>query len=592
MGWEGLAILGVTAAAVVVVATTRIGPDLGLMAAVVSLLALGALEPAQALSGFANEVTITIAALFVVAGGIRETGLIGLLADLMLGRPRSILATQLRIMAPVALASGFVNNTPLVSVLLPAIDEWARKFGISASRLLIPLSYASILGGMCTLIGTSTNLLVNGLLGSQRSELRLGMFDPAWVGVPCALAGIAYLLLVGRRLLPDRQSVLGNLQDAREYSVEMVVSMGSGLAGKTIEAAGLRHLAGLYLMEIDRGEQIIPAVSSEERLQEGDRLVFVGIVDSIVELQKVRGLTPATGQVFKLDAPRSQRTLVEAVVSDSCPLVGASIREGRFRLVYNAAVIAVGRNGTRLRQKIGDIILRPGDMLLMEANPTFVSQQRNSRDFYLVSQIADSGSRRHDKSWLAGGILVGMIFAVSSGLLSLLKASLLAAGLMLVTRCCTKSAARASINLQVLVVVAAALGLGQGLLSSGAAGAIAGYLVDLASNDPTVTLLLLYGLTMLVTELMTNNAAAVLVFPLVMAAADLLGVSPLPLVVAVMVAASASFLTPIGYHTNLMVFGPGGYRFGDYVRIGLPLSLIIWLMTALLAPVVWPFTVG
>ena len=592
MGWEGLAILGATAVAVVVVATTRIGPDLALMAAVVTLLALGALEPAQALAGFASEATITIAALFVVGGGIRETGLIGLLADLMLGRPRSVLATQLRIMAPVALASGFLNNTPLVAVLLPAIDEWSRKFGVSLSRLLIPLSYASILGGMCTLIGTSTNLLVNGLLGSQRRELQLGMFEPAWVGVPCALVGIAYLLLVGRRLLPERLSVLGNLQDAREYSVEMLVSMGSSLSGKTIEEAGLRHLAGLYLMEIDRGEQIIPAVSSEERLQEGDRLVFVGIVDSIVELQKVRGLTPATDQVFKLDAPRSQRTLVEAVVSDSCPLVGASIREGRFRSVYNAAVIAVGRNGARVRQKIGDIVLRPGDTLLMEANPTFVSQQRNSRDFYLVSQVADSSPRRHDKSWLAGVILAGMIVAVSSGLLSLLKGSLLAAGLMLVSRCCTRSAARASINLQVLVVIAAALGLGQGLLASGAAGEIAGYLVDLAGNDPIVALFLLYGLTMLVTELVTNNAAAVLVFPIAMVAADLLGVSPLPLVVAVMVAASASFLTPIGYHTNLMVFGPGGYRFGDYVRIGLPLSLMVWLMTALLAPVVWPFTPG
>ena len=589
MGWEAVSILAATAAALVLVASTRVGPDVALMTALVFLLAVGALEPGQALAGFANEATITIAGLFIVAGGVRETGLIGLFADVILGRPRSIFLAQLRIMTPVALASGFINNTPLVSVLLPAVDEWARKFGISVSKLLIPLSYASILGGMCTLIGTSTNLLVNGMLMERDIGLHLGMFDPAWVGLPCALLGIAYLLIVGRRLLPERQSALGALDDVREYSVEMLVSPGSGLAGKTIEEAGLRHLTGLYLMEIDRGEQVIPAVSSLERLHEGDRLVFVGVVTSIVDLQRVRGLTPATDQVFKLDAPRSTRTLVEAVVSDSCPLIGSSIRDGRFRSVYNAAVIAVGRNGTRLRQKIGDIVLRPGDTLLLEANPTFVNQQRNSRDFYLVSQIADSGPPHHDKAWLAGAILAGLILVVSTGLLSMLKASLVAAGLMLVTRCTTKSGARGSMNLQVLVVIAASLGLGQGLVASGAAETLAGYVVGAAAGSPTVTLLILYGVTMLITELVTNNAAAVLVFPLALAAVELLGVNPMPLVIGIMIAASASFITPIGYHTNLMVFGPGGYRFGDYARIGLPLSILTWLVTAALAPLVWPF---
>ena len=253
-------------------------------------------------------------------------------------------------------------------------------------------------------------------------------------------------------------------------------------------------------------------------------------------------------------------------------------------------MIAVARNGSRLRQKIGDIILRPGDTLLMEANPAFASQQRNSRDFYLVSQIANSGPPRHDKAWLSGAILAGMILVVTTGLLSMLNASLVAAGLMLATRCCSKAAARGSINLQVLVVIAAALGLGQGLMASGAAETLAGYLITAAGGSPLVTLLILYGVTMLVTELVTNNAAAVLVFPLALAAADSLGISPTPLVIAIMIAASASFITPIGYHTNLMVFGPGGYRFGDYARIGLPLSLLTWWVTAMLAPLIWPFT--
>jgi di/tricarboxylate transporter len=317
--------------------------------------------------------------------------------------------------------------------------------------------------------------------------------------------------------------------------------------------------------------------------------VFVGVVESVVDLQKIRGLTPATNQVFKLDAPRAQRVLIEAVVSNTCPLIDKTIREGRFRTVYNAAVIAVARNGERIAMKIGDIVLHPGDTLLLEAHPSFAEHQRNSRDFYLVSAVQDSAPLRHEKAWIAVAVLAGMVGAVAFGWLEMLPAALLAAGFMILARCCSATAARRSIDWSLLIVIAAAFGIGRALEVTGAAQHIAEALLGVAGHNPWVALIVVYGVTMLFTELITNNAAAVLVFPIAMSTANALGVNVMPFVAAIMMAASASFSTPLGYQTNLMVYGPGGYRFTDYLRVGGPLNLLMWITTATLAPLIWPF---
>jgi len=304
---------------------------------------------------------------------------------------------------------------------------------------------------------------------------------------------------------------------------------------------------------------------------------------------RVRGLVPVPDQLDKLSVPRPERSLVEVVVSDSCPVVRRTIRAGRFRTLYDAVVIAVARDGQRLGGKVGDITLRVGDTLLLEARPTFVEQHRGSRDFLLVSELRGSAVPRHDRAWIAGIILGGMVGSAAFGLLSMLEAALVAAGLMLLTRCTTGSDARASIDWSVLVVIGAALGLGRAMDQSGAAPAIAEAWLGLAGDNPWVALAALYVLTNLFTEMITNNAAAVLAFPLAQATAAGLGVSLWPFVFVIMIAASASFATPIGYQTNLMVYGPGGYRFGDYARIGLPLTLLIGTISVLLAPLVWPF---
>jgi di/tricarboxylate transporter len=489
----------------------------------------------------------------------------------------------------VAAVSGFLNNTPVVAMFLPAVIDWARQNRLSVSKLLIPLSYAAILGGTCTLIGTSTNLVVNGLLTTEAGLPSLRMFDITWVGLPAALVGGAYLVLLGRWLLPDRRPVMSDLDDPREYTVEMVVESTSPLAGKTIEAAGLRHLPGMYLVEIERDGEVLPAIGPQHRLRAGDRLVFAGVVESVLDLQRFRGLVPASDQVFKLGVPRPERCFTEAVVSDSCPLVGKSIREGRFRNVYNAAVIAVARNGERVRGKIGDITLRPGDTLLLEADPGFADRQRNSRDFFLVSRLPDSRPLREDRALVAMAILAGMVLTATLGWLSMLQAALLAAGLMLVTRCINGAAARGAVDWTVLITIAASFGLGHALETTGAARFVAERLIALAGGDPWLTLAVVYLVTMVFTELITNNAAAVLVFPIALSTSQALGVSFLPFAIAIMMAASASFSTPIGYQTNLMVYGPGGYRFTDYFKVGIPLNLLLAAVTIALVPRIWLF---
>ena len=589
MTWEGWFSVGVVALVVGLLAATRLAADIVLVAGVTILLLSGVLTPPEALAGLANEGMATVAVLYVVAAALRETGAIGWIVQGVLGRPRNLSGAQLRLMAPVVGLSAFLNNTPVVAMFLPAVVDWARQNRLPVSKLLIPLSYAAILGGTLTLIGTSTNLVVSGLISAHPSLPGLAMFDITWVGLPSVVVGVAYLVFFGRWLLPDRKPVMSDLDDARQYTVEMMVPAGSPLAGKTIEEAGLRHLPGMFLVEIERDGAILPAIGPHQRLRDNDRLVFAGIVDSVVDLQRIRGLVPASDQVFKLAVPRPERCLTEAVVSDSCPLVGKSIREGRFRNVYNAAVIAVARNGERIQRKIGDIVLRPGDTLLLEAEPGFVDRQHNSRDFFLVSRLPDSRPLREDRAFIAVAILIGMVTVATLEWMPMLQAAMLAAGLLLLTRCITGNAARGAVDWEVLIAIAASFGLGHALEKTGAAQFIAASMIQLAQGDPWVTLAVVYLVTMLFTELITNNAAAVLVFPIALATSGSLGVSFMPFAIAIMMAASASFSTPIGYQTNLMVYGPGGYRFTDYFRVGIPLNLLLALVTISLAPLIWPF---
>ncbi|MDH3422950.1 MAG: SLC13 family permease, partial [Gemmatimonadota bacterium] len=437
--------VGVIGAVFFFLATGRHAPHQILLAGLAVLLVGGIAEPAAAFAGFGNTGLITVAVLFVVAGGLRQTGALAYFVQRALGRPKSASLARVRLVPPVVLGSAFLNNTPVVAMLVPVVMDWCKTVGIRPSKLLLPLSYTAILGGLCTLIGTSTNLVVDGLLRAEGLE-GMGLFDIAWVGVPCAVIGISYLLVASGILLPDRTIDLAQPEDPRQYTVEMAVSATGPLVGKSIEEAGLRHLPGLYLMEIHRGSQLLAMVSPTERLEAEDHLVFVGVVSSILDVQRIPGLEPATRQVFKLDSHRAERIFAEAVVSRTCPLVGQTIREGRFRTKYDAVVIAVSRGGERVPGRIGDIKVLAGDALLLEALPAFVEEQRNSRDFYLVSRLDGEGPPTTAQAPIALAILVGMIVIVTTGLLSMLQAAFVAAAAMLLTRCCSEEIAQKSVD--------------------------------------------------------------------------------------------------------------------------------------------------
>ncbi len=581
--------LAVTLATLLTLSISSLAPDAVLLAAVGILLLLGVITPVEALTGFTNEGLATIALLFIVARGLTDTGFIGNLTQNLLGRPKNTVHAQLRLMLPVAGASAFMNNTPVVAMLIPAVSDWAKRNNLHVAQLMMPLSYAAIIGGTCTLIGCSTNLIINGLLLEYDEQLELSLFELAWLGIPCSLVVILLTVALSGRLLPKTGSGTQQFADARRYTLAMEVQSDCPLVNLSIEKAGLRQLPGMFLVEITRGNKVIPAVSPQEIIAAGDILLFAGIVESVVDLQKIRGLVPATNQILKVDAPRDQRALVEVVVSDKCPIIGKSIKEGRFRTHYNAAVIAVARDGVQLNKKLGEIVLKTGDMLLLDTHNGFAEQQRYAPDFLLASQVDNSQPVRFERRYFAGAILLGMIVLVTLGLLSMFKASVVAAGMMLLMGCTSITSARRSIDIQLLCAIAAAIAIGLALQKTGIVELLANGLTSLASGSATLTLTAIFLLAALLTAIVSNAATAVIFFPVATASALDLGVSPTPFVIALMVGASASFATPIGYQTNLMVYGPGGYRFNDFVRMGLPVTMAVTLVVVFLTPLIWHF---
>ena len=557
MSWQGWLTIVVVLATLGFLLWERYTPDKVLAGAVLVLMGTGVLTPKQALGGFWNSGVLTVAVLFVLVAALKTTGAIRWIGALVMGPPTTEFRAHLRLTGITSALSAFVNNTPVVATLISAVEHWSRASGVPASKLLLPMNYATILGGTCTLIGTSTNLIVAGLVVAQGLPA-LGMFDPLPAGLAAAGAGLLFMSTIGRRLLPSRRSALDQAAaDSREYSVEMLVDPEGRLVGKTADQAGLRHLSGSFLVELSRERELLAAVDPDTVLRAGDRLVFVGVTDAVRELRRIEGLRPATDQVFKIDGPESRRNLVELVLSRFSPAVGKNLRESQFRNHYNAVVIAVSRHGQRLHQKPGDVVMQAGDTLLVETAPDFMAQWGNSPDF-LVASLVD-GERPVDrrKATIALSVLGAMILSNSLFNTDILWTVTIAALVVIAARC--------------------------------VADMVAGHMSDFSGADPFWTLVSVYVMAVVFTELLTNNAAAILMFPIGLSAATQLGVDPMPFIMAVMIGASAGFITPIGYQTNLMVYGPGGYRFTDYIRVGLPLSIVVGIAVLWTIPRAWPF---
>ena len=582
MDTQDLVAIACIVAIVALLAHGRIATDLVMAAGVGLLVLTGTLDPPEAFAGLASSSIITIALLLVVAQGVIETGLVQWIGPVLLGRSGRIWIAQLRLMLPVAAISSCINNTPLVAMCVPIVQDFALRARIAPSKLFIPLAYAATLGGVCSLIGTSTNLVVNEMWMKEGNP-SFGLFDLASIGLPVAATGLLFVVAFGRWLLPERFRTSLAQADPRSYTVEMIVT-GAPVAGRTVEAANLRGLDGLYLAEIARGSETISTVEPSTVLGQGDRLFFVGNVDAVVELKKLRGLAPATDEIDKLGRDRFRRFLVEAVVSDASQLLGKTLRESRFRNVYGAVVIAISRNGGRLSNtKLGSVVLEAGDVLLLETKEAFLAAYGSSREFLLVRRVDDSAPVRHERAPVALVILAGVMAVAAWEPFGwgMFHAAFAGAGLMIATRCCTGAQARKALNVRLMFVIAGSIALGTALEKSGAAHALAEGLVGASRGSVLATLAALYLTTFILTELLSNATAAALMFPIAMAAAGSAGIEPRYAAMLVMIGASASFATPIGYQTNLMVQEPGGYRFVDYVRIGLPLGLVVGVVAVL-----------
>jgi di/tricarboxylate transporter len=580
VSWEAWLTLVVVVVTVAVLVTERLSPTFAVLGAVVTLLVTGIIEPEEAFSGFSNPAPITVAALYVLAAGVQRTGALEGVASVLLRDDKkdgsSGPINMGRVLFPTAAASAFLNNTTIVAMVAPAVLTWARRTGRSPSPYLMPVSFAAILGGVVTLIGTSTNLVVSGLL-TEAGEEPLGLFEIGRAGLPIALFGLLLLILAGPRLLPVRRAPSEEDRgDAHEYTVEMVVSNNSPLDGKSVSEGGLRSLQGVFLIEIERSGRRIAPVQPSEVLAGGDRLIFAGNVNRIVDLQRIPGLSSAEERHYvKMDAGPHRR-FFEAVVAEGSPLAGSTLKDASFRSHYGGAVVAVHRAGERVPGKLGEVRLRPGDVLLILGETDFRKRWRDEPDFLIVAPLDGGPPPRREKAPVVGVVLLAV--------LGLAAVALVLFGVL------TPNQARNAVDFDVIVLIAASFGLGAALQTSGLAEKIASGFVS--AFDPFGDAGLLLGVllaTILLTELITNNAAAVLMFPIAFATSTQAGLDPRGFAIAVAIGASASFLSPIGYQTNTMVYGMGGYRFIDFPRLGFPLTIVMVILAMVFIPLAWPF---
>jgi di/tricarboxylate transporter len=553
----------------------------------------------ESLKGFSNSGMLTIGVLLMVAAGMYRTGAITLITEKLIGRPKSLLAAQIKILPPVALGSAFLNNTPLVAMFIPVIRDLSRTCRLSASRLFIPLSYASILGGTCTLIGTSTNLVVAGMVNDFLSQnnpdappLReIGMFDLAYVGLPASIAGILFIMLVSRFLLPAGRESKKVGEIKRFYGAEFRVETESPLIGKSLKEVGFADPVGFKLVALKRMDGTEAEVAAHTRLQADDVLVVSSELEYLAHIWETQGLEPVYGTLArKLKQERFTHRLVNVVVSWRAHAIGRKVSELPLPdSPFNVSLIALSRRGKPPEGPLSEFRVKAGDHGVLEVDERFFRENRREIEFSMTRRLTGTRIKRYDRAVGASLITVGMVTVVALGWMSMLNAALLAAGAMILTGCLTFKGAGRSIEFSTLIIIASAIGLEAAVTGSGLSAKIADVLTRIGGDNPYIALTVVFLGCIAMDTMITNVASAVFMFPIAMAMASNLGVNGMPFAIAVMVGASCSFISPMGYQTNLMVYGPGRYTFMDFVRIGVPLTLVVGVVTMFLTPLIWPF---
>ena len=598
MTWEIAFVFGLLVLALVSFVWEKLSPDVTAISVFAILLIFGILDPQEAFKVFANPAPLTVGAMFIISAALDKCGLIDTMAA-SLGKLAhlSYLPFLFLIMLIAGFVSAFINNTPVVVVMMPIVLSLAKKIGMSGSKVLIPLSYASIMGGTCTVLGTSTNILVSGIAQNAGAE-PMAMFEFAYVGIPIFIAGLLYIAIFGNKLLPVRETLTSILSDEerREYITEAFVNSDSPVIGKTLKESGMFKIRGFRVLDVVRNGVSLQMRLNEMTFEPGDRMVLACRASGIAKARSLEGINFVAESNLGLEQIAAHEgMLVEGILGPNSDIVGKTIEEVNFRQRFRMVVIAVHRKGKNVRDKIGSLRLQFGDTLLLLGTDGAIQNLRRSEDILLLTEGAIRSKRSKVRTTIVLGCIAGIVTCAATGIARIEVGAVVACAALFLTKCLQPKEGYAAIQWNLLFIIYGMLGMGLAMEVTGASKLIADNLTNIVTSfaspelRPYLMLACVYLLTNVLTELLSNNAAAVLMATLAIGIAETLGVSMRPFLFAVAIAASASFATPIGYQTNTYVYGAGGYRFADFVKIGLPLNLMCLLITVILAPLVWEF---
>ena len=564
---------------------TKLRTDLVFLGAIGILYVTGVLEAKEAFSGFSGSSVITVGVLFVVVAGLTHTGVLQWIVKNLLGQPKSYAKAVMRLMLPVAALSSFLSNTTVVTLFVGIVKMWARKLGVSPSKLLIPLSYASGMGGVCTLIGTPPNLIISGLYEEKTGEA-MNILTTTIPGLFCLAVGVLSIIAM-RKLLPDRKAPESAFESTGEYTVELLVPSDNKHIGMKLGEAGLLHVRGGSLIELHHFDKTRPIISEDEYIMGGDRLVYSGQIDEILDLKKTHGLVSANNHVFSINDLDKDRKLHTAYVTFGSSLIGTRLIDNEYASQNKIAVVAIARNGKRIEQAPREVVLQAGDTLLFEFPPQMdriMVEKARDLQFFDSEDVPNIGRG----TLVSTAIMIAMVVLSAMGIMPLLQCAFLAAAAMLIFRCCNAEQAMKAVNWEILMVFAGSAVLGLAIQKTGIAEWLAMGILNVCGTNPIVVMTAVCLVGTFITEFISNTAAGAMFFPIMYEAAEKMGYEPFPFLVALMVSVSSSFATPIGSPTHMLVYGPGGYRFSDFMRIGLLMNLIILAANIFIVNIVYP----
>lgn len=566
---------------------TKLRSDLVFLGAIGILFVTGVLDAKEAFSGFSSTSVVVIGVLFVVVAGLTHTGVLQWIVKHLLGQPDSYSKAVTRLMLPVAFLSSFLSNTTVVALFVKIVKMWAKKLDVSPSKLLIPLSYASGMGGVCTLIGTPPNLIISGLYEDKTGEA-MNVFATAVPGLFCLVVGVLSVIAM-RRLLPDRKVPESAFESTDEYTVELRVPSDNKFIGKTLGEAGLLKVHGGTLIEVHRFDGDNPAVSEKEFIMGGDQLVFAGHIDELLELKNSHGLVSADRHVFTINDVDKDRILRTAYVTFGSKLIGTKMADFEHYRQSRVNIVAISRHGQRIADSPRNVILQAGDTLLLDFPPhTDMSMVENDTNLHFFD--SDDVPNIGRGTLISTTIMIAMVALSALGVMPLLQCAFIAAAAMLIFRCCSPDQAMRAINWDILMVFAGSVVLGLAIQKTGIAERLAFGILDVCGSNPLVVMTAVCFVGTFITEFISNTAAGAMFFPIMYQAAEKLGYEPYPFLIALMVSVSSSFATPIGSPTHMLVYGPGGYRFSDFMRIGLLMNIIILAANIFIVNIIYPLT--